>query len=178
VAKINFLYNPLVEKRIYTPIEYIEGEIVKPVIFLAGPIQGAPDWQNQAGKVLIKYTRNIIIANPRRQYLPDEFDYGAQVDWETFHLRRAGENGVILFWLPRESHKISGRAYAQTSRIELGEWKVKHERDGIKLVVGIEHGFSGERYIARRFSQDCPEVPILNNLEQTCLAAIEMVKKK
>jgi hypothetical protein len=46
------------------------------------------------------------------------------------------------------------------------------------LVVGIEHGFSGERYIARRFGQDCPEVPILNNLEQTCLAAIGIVKKK
>ena len=166
------------EKRVYTPIEYIEAEITRPVIFLAGPIQGAPDWQTQASKIIKAKRRNLIIASPRKEYLPGDFDYGEQVDWETFHLRRAGQNGAVMFWLPKESHKLNGRAYAQTSRIELGEWKVRHERDGAKLVVGIEPGFSGERYIRRRFSQDCPEVPILNNLEETCLTTIDLIRQK
>lgn len=83
----------------------------------------------------------------------------------------------LCFWLPKESNKIPGRAYAQTSRIELGEWKVRHERDGAKLAIGIERGFSGERYIRRRFGQDCPDVPILSNLTDTCKATLELVKK-
>lgn len=28
--------------------------------------------------------------------------YNEQVDWETFHLRKAGENGCVLFWLAKE----------------------------------------------------------------------------
>lgn len=166
------------EKRIYTPIRYVETEMNRPVIFLAGPIQGAPDWQREASIIIRQKAGNIIIATPRRDYLDGTFNYDAQVDWETFHLRRAGKNGAIMFWLPKESHKIGGRVYAQTSRVELGEWKVRHERDGAKLVVGIEHGFSGEKYIRRRFSQDCPEVAILDNLEETCLTTIELVKQK
>ncbi len=77
----------------------------------------------------------------------------------------------------KESNKIPGRAYAQTSRIELGEWKVRHERDRVKMAIGIERGFSGERYIRRRFGQDCPDVPILSNLTDTCKAVLELVKK-
>lgn len=166
------------ERRIYTPVEYIEDEIGKPVIFLAGPIQGAPDWQSQASAIIRQQARNIIVASPRKEYLEGAFNYEDQVDWETFHLKRAGENGAIMFWLPKESHKINGRAYAQTSRVELGEWKVRHERDGAKLVIGIEPGFSGERYIRRRFGQDCPEVPILDNLQEACLTAMELIKRK
>lgn len=102
-------YNPHMERRIYTPVEYIESEITKPVIFLAGPIQGSSDWQSEAIKIIKNATRRAIIASPRKDYLGKSFDYGTQVDWETFHLRRAGQNGAILFWLPRESYKINGR---------------------------------------------------------------------
>lgn len=78
------------ERLLYTPTEYIESQINKPVIFLAGPIQGAPDWQSEATGIIRAKRKNIIIASPRKEYLPGDFDYGAQVDWETFHLRRAG----------------------------------------------------------------------------------------
>lgn len=164
------------ERRVCTPPEYIEGEITKPVIFLAGPIQGAADWQSEAARIIKGLSRRVIVASPRRQDKPEDFNYGAQVDWETFHLRRAGEKGAIMFWLPKESNKVPGRAYAQTSRIELGEWKVRHERDGVKMAIGIEPGFSGERYIRRRFEQDCPNVPILDNLTDTCRAVLGLVK--
>lgn len=150
-------------------------EVAGPLIFLAGPIQGAKDWQSEAIKIIRGLNAEIAIASPRREYLDGEFVYEKQVDWETKYLRKAAEDGVILFWLSKEFVHDQTRAYAQTSRFELAEWKVRHERDGAKLVVGIEDGFTGGRYIKRRFSQDCPDVSILNSLENTCRKAVELV---
>ncbi|MBI4095669.1 MAG: hypothetical protein HY438_02305 [DPANN group archaeon] len=155
----------------------IEGALV----FLAGPIQGAPRWQEKAIKYLQLSAPEINIANPRRpdkHYSKGEFPpelYAEQVDWETFHLKKAGECGVILFWLAREAEHKCHRAYGQATRFELSEWKVKHERDFVKLAVGIEEGFTGARYIARRFSQDCPSLRIFTTLEETCQEAIRLV---
>ncbi len=164
----------MTEGLVYVPPEYLPSG-PKPAIFLAGPIQGAVDWQSEAIKLIQEIDPNITITSPRRQVFDEKFNYDEQVDWETHHLRRAGGNGVIMFWLARESEPIPGRASAQTSRFELAEWKVKHERDRVKMVIGIESGFSGAKYIRKRFGQDCPEVPILDNLEDTCLKAAQII---
>lgn len=161
---------------LYLPPEYIPTTASKvPVIFLAGPIQGTGDWQSEASQMLLAGQLEVLVASPRRDFSPDEFDYGGQVDWETYHLRRAAEHGVILFWLAREQEHLPSRAYAQTSRFELAEWKVQHEQRQVKLVVGLEEGFSGTKYIRRRFSQDCPEVPILTSLAETCASALALL---
>lgn len=156
-----------------------------PVIFLAGPIQGARRWQDDAIEYILENSDGINVASPRRPLdrkkrkgpFTDEM-YNEQVDWETHHLQEAGKNGVVLFWLANEKEHMCERAYAQTSRFELAEWKMKHEKDGSQLVVGIEDDFTGARYIRRRMSQDCPEVQILDNLEKTCQAAIDLIKNK
>lgn len=153
-------------------------DVSGPVIFLAGPIQGATDWQAEAIRYLAVKSASIHIASPRREYLPGEFDYAAQVNWETHNLRRAAVSGVILFWLARESVSISGRAYAQTTCFELAEWKVRYERDNIRMVVGIEEGFSGARYIRQRFNQDCPRLPIVDSLPVACDTALELASSK
>jgi hypothetical protein len=147
-----------------------------PLVFLAGPIQGAPDWQAVAIDWMQAHAAELAVASPRREYPPGDFDYPAQVDWETHYLRRAAECGAILFWLAREKVNIPGRCYAQTSRFELAEWKLRHERDGVRVVVGIEPGFSGERYIRHRFGQDCPAVPLVTSLEEACRAAVELAR--
>ncbi len=144
-----------------------------PLIFLAGPIQGAEHWQNEAIKIIQKLNPNINIASPRRDYLDGEFVYEAQVDWETHYLNEAAQKGLILFWLAKEAEHDGKRSYAQTSRFELAEWKIKHERDRVKLVLGIEDGFTGAQYIRHRFSQDCPEIRILDSLEKTCEMAVK-----
>ena len=159
-----------------------------PLIFLAGPIQGAYEWQDQAVQIIHSLDSKLNIANPRRKTrAKGEFTqdmYNEQVDWETHYLRRAGEHGVVMFWLAKEFEeplKVEGvprRAYAQTSRFELAEWKVRHERDGSNLVVGVEEGFTGWRYIRRRLPQDCPEVCILPTLEETCQKAVELAYRK
>lgn len=163
----------MTERKVFVPPEHVSSE--QRMIFLAGPIQGAPDWQSDAINILTTLKPDICIASPRRESF-EEVSFDEQVNWETENLRKAGENGVIMFWLAKENEQISGRSYAQTSRAELFEWKVRHERDGTKIVIGIEEGFSGSRYIKKRFGQDCPDVPILKSVEETCKRALKMIE--
>jgi hypothetical protein len=105
----------------------------------------------------------------------NKYVYEKQVDWETHYLNKAASIGAIMFWLAKEVNHSCDRAYAQTTRFELAEWKVRYQRDNIKLIVGIEEGFTGARYIRHRFSQDCPNIPICKNLEETCQQAIKEI---
>ena len=153
-------------------------KIESPLIFLAGPIQGVTPWQDEAIKIIHSLDSKMYIANPRRNTeTKGDFTtemYNEQVDWETFHLRKAGEYGCILFWLAKEAVHNCSRAYAQTTRFEVAEWKMRHELIKADLVVGIEEGFTGAKYIRRRFMQDCPEVPFCDSLEDACKKAVEL----
>lgn len=162
--------------KVYLPPDIVEADA--PLLFLAGPVQSARDWQKDAIEIIRSVDPDINIASPRREYLDNTFVHEKQVDWETHFLRQAAEKGLILFWLAKEKTHDCTRAYAQTSRFELAEWKVRHERDGVKLVLGIEEGFSNSRYIRRRFSQDCPEIPIFDSLEPACRKAVELISEK
>ncbi|MCX6728642.1 MAG: hypothetical protein NTV39_02655 [Candidatus Saccharibacteria bacterium] len=154
-------------------------EVDSPVIFLAGPIQGAPDWQSEARKIIHKIDESIVVASPRGDFKKSKsFVYEKQVDWETHYLREAGKNGVVLFWLAGQTTDTPGRSFAQTSRFELAEWKVRHERDGVKLTIGIDENFGNARYIRRRFSQDAPDVQIADSLVETCKNAVNLLNKK
>ncbi|NCU30794.1 hypothetical protein EOL73_03545 [Candidatus Saccharibacteria bacterium] len=163
----------MAERLLLQPPEIIQTD--GPVIFLAGPIQGAPDWQTEAATTIHDIDSSIIVASPRKEYLEGTFVYERQVDWETHYLRKAGDNGVVGFWLAAQAEETPGRAYAQTSRFELAEWKMHHEYESTKLTVGIEEGFGNARYIRRRFSQDCPDVKIADNLFEMCQNAVNLV---
>jgi hypothetical protein len=54
---------------------------------------------------------------------------------------------VIMFWLAGETNHAYDRAYAQTTRFELGEAVTRHRLEKIRVVVGIEKGFTNEKYI-------------------------------
>ena len=147
------------------------------IIFLAGPIQGAENWQQVAIEIITNQLSNIDIANPRKDFIDEKFIYEEQVDWETKYLNEAAKSGVILFWLAKEHTHNCNRAYAQTTRFELAEWKAKHENNkNINIVLGIEDGFSNKRYITRRFNQDCPEIKICDSLYDTCMEVIKIIK--
>ncbi len=152
-----------------------------PLVFLAGPTWTSA-WQDEAIAYLLRHAPDVHIANPRRPVDVDrDFDqamYEEQVDWETAYLRRAGTDGVVLFWLAAERFHRCERAYAQTTRFELAEWKENHRRDGVALAVGIEEGFTGARYIRHRFAQECPAVAIQDTLEDTCQAAIALIRAR
>ncbi len=146
-----------------------------PLIFLGGPIKGAPDWQADAIAYLHHRRPALHLANPRRDPQEWEFSKAAQADWERHHLKLASDQGVILFWCPGEGVHDCSRPYGQTTRFELGEWKVYHEFLGTKLVVGFEEGARGAFYARRRFSLDCPDVPLCSTLEETCNRSLEFL---
>ena len=152
-----------------------------PLIFLAGPTWTV-EWQLQAIEYLGQIAPDIHVASPRRPIDPQrDFDtamYNEQVDWESEHLQRAARDGVVLFWLAREREHHCHRAYAQTTRFELAEWKERHRSTGAPLVLGIEHGFTGARYIRRRFAQDCPAIAIQSDLQATCREAVALIRAR
>jgi hypothetical protein len=163
------------ERLIVQPPEIVETE--SPVIFLAGPIQGAPDWHTSAAHLIHEIDPTITVASPRKSYAEGTFVYEKQVDWETHFLRTAGRTGVIAFWLAAQANETPGRSYAQTTRFELAEWKMKHEYEGANLTIGIEEGFGNARYIRRRFAQDAPEVKITDSLEEMVQNAVDLARR-
>ncbi len=185
--------------KLILPPNYID--IIDPLIFLAGPITNAPNWQPEAVKIIWSLDPQIYIANPKRIEKFESDDpkelkrlYNEQVDWETYHLKRAGlasfftrdmlgggqreygQSGVIMFYLANPASHRCDRPYAQTTRFELGEWKARHQSQGALLCVGIEKGFTNEKYIRRRFAQDCPTVPLCDTLEETCQETVRLAR--
>lgn len=159
-------------------------EVAVPLIFIAGPILGTDDWQRDAIAILDKSKKDFAIASPRRLIAEvddttlgefTEADFNAQITWEHAHLALAAKKGVTMFWLAKENHIIRGRAFAQTSRFELGEAMVRHQLQGINLVVGIEKGFQGEHYIRETFAGKVPRVSLCDSLEETCTTALNLL---
>lgn len=148
-----------------------------PMLFLAGPIVGADDWQKRALLHADEWAhfnqQRILILNPRR---PDvahgEFTdtrHAAQVEWETSHLKIAN---AILFWLDQPATDYvpaRDRAFAQTTRFELGEWLAKAPN---KVVIGGDRSFSGLRYIRHRIEMGIKTnyLPV-SDLRETVFAA-------
>jgi hypothetical protein len=91
----------MTERLIVQPPEIIDTP--DDIIFLAGPIQGAPDWQTKAAHIIHDIDKSVVVASPRKDYAPGEFVYEKQVDWETHFLRRAGRTGVVAFWLATQT---------------------------------------------------------------------------
>ncbi|MBW2981718.1 nucleoside 2-deoxyribosyltransferase domain-containing protein [Candidatus Woesearchaeota archaeon] len=154
-------------------------DVQGPLVFLAGPIQGAEDWQSKAIDILRENAPDLHIASPRwnKVYKEGEFTqkmYEEQVDWETHYLQRAAGNGGIMFWLAKEKEHFCHRAYAQTSRVEYGEWinELKH-KPAINIMMGIEKGYTGEKYIRYRFEERLGK--ICSSLEETCLRAVKEI---
>jgi hypothetical protein len=164
------------ERLLLQPAEIVD--YARPLIFLAGPIQGASPWQYEAAELIHELNSELIVAYTRKEYKEGEFIYEKQVDWETHNLNRAAKTGAILFWLASQIEDTPSRAYAQTTRFELGEWKVKYEFVGTKLAMGIGQHFGNYRYLKRRLAQDCPNLPIYDTLEDTCAEAVRLIDKK
>ncbi len=81
--------------QVYRPSPDHHVALDRPAVFLAGPIQGAPDWQALAIEMLRGEDADIF--SPRS--VGPVPAYEVQVSWERAHLDRAGRNGVVMFWL-------------------------------------------------------------------------------
>jgi len=155
------------------------------VVFFAGPIQGAPEWQEdfinkiQTELKNIKTTKNIILASPRRLEKSDTFVYEEQVDWESYYLDKASKHGIIVFWLADEKEKIDGRSYAQTTRFEIGEWWAKGQNiEDFKIIVGAQKNFDGQKYIVNKFSGAYPNFKLNTNVDDMINEIIKKIKER
>jgi len=160
------------------------------LIFLAGPIQGAPSWHDEAIRIIQGRASELNIASPSRdvdeRYLAKNLTElnpslapGQRIDWETDYLGLASRTGSILFWFPLEETHYCDRPYAQTSRVEVSEWMTKSQRTGShNMVVGFQPSFSGEDYLRYRFAKEDTKIPIYSTLEETCLTAVEQARSR
>lgn len=170
--------------KIYTPPDKHFNEDGK-LVFLAGPILGAEDWQSRAINILHGSDPDLSIANPRRETcekLSDE-NWGLQVEWETSHLRLASVYGGILFWLAPEIEHNCERPFAKTTRFEFAEWlthykyrKIHAPERPLKIVLGVHDDFPGRDYILHRVFNDCREFVVATTLEETCQIMVDSLK--
>lgn len=142
-----------------------------PVFFLAGPVEGGGDWQKTCYEELCKLHPTFVAAIPYygtdKQKFPllehayhdktGDTTFLSQLDWERHYLKKAANDGCIIFWLPEES-KTSPRLvgpYASDTRGEIARWSVEQKYNpGYRIVVGAEAGFYGLRTIQRNWNDD------------------------
>ena len=132
-------------------------------VFLAGPIQGAPNWQHSVETLFINEQQNdkIVFLSPRRLSY-NNFNYEEQVQWEKKYMALAD---VILFWIPEASEDIKGRSYAQTTRTEFGEYLAR----GKKIIFGAYKEFPGLRYFESKLKQYYGDNYKIHSLLEDCL---------
>jgi hypothetical protein len=173
--------------RLIIPKIYVK-DINYPIIFLAGPIRSAPNWQDKAIKYIISKDPNIIIASPRRgirdnisPYIitGDENYFPRQRAWERHYLDVATSNGAIMFWLPFEEEHNCNKVYGAMTRFELGlvlGW-YKYNKE-ISFCIGTDNDFSEFDIMNYDLKLDAPLKEIQYSLEKTCDKAIELANQK
>lgn len=132
------------ERRFFTPPHDVTIPDTMPLVFLEGPVQGAPDWQTEVAMELLARRDDIAVASPRRT--PEDqarFNSREQVAWEHTSIKRARQFGALgVWWAAQDFTDTSytvGRAYAQTTRIELGDAIASKRSDpSLLLVVGYD----------------------------------------
>lgn len=176
-------------ERLHLPPDYKPLQDQTPLIFLAGPIQGSPNWQRPTAESLLYHLPEAAVASPRRQAdSAAEFDYDEQVTWEINHLQRSRLLGVSAFWFAAQDPTLKyepGRSYAQTTRVEIGRALGWNDQKPFPFVVGFDpeytkNGGGNERYI--RAMCRLAGVSVYNDLEdvidQTILQLPEPTKAR
>ena len=159
------------------------------LIFLAGPIIGAPFWQDSAIDIIQGLDSEINIACPTphenvnkrhwkdnplevRDFVRYANDW-PEVEWQERYINQAREGGCLLFWLPRQEDFDTDYNYARTTRSEIAEQLYLPGN----LVVGNDHAFQGADYIRYKLRKHRPETVICDTLEQTCREAVRLARK-
>ena len=169
-------------------VKFVEED--SPLIFLAGPINGAPAWHEKAIDLIDKATGSLIyIASPKREkeYNKDYskilaktdniISFEDQLTWERYYLSVAANNGAIMFWLPVAETHDCYRTYARDTRGELGEWRGMMQYSSPNIVIGAEEKFDGLKIIKKNYLAVNPEMKFYSNLEDTVKAAVELADK-
>ncbi len=169
------------------PKTYV-AEINGPLIFLLGPIRGAPNWQDEAIKILFSINPNLTIVIPRRgvrdsfaKYVlsGDENHFSRQRAWEIYYTEMAseeeGREGCAMFWFPGEAEHKCEKAYGAISREEFGLMlgAFRHNKS-MRFCVGTDGKFSEWRTHLLTLNTYAPDKKVFESLEETCAEAVRI----
>ena len=167
------------------PKIYIEN-IQTPLIFLAGPIRGAPNWQDEAAEIIFSREPNLDVISPRRgvndkilKYLANGRNdfFPRQRAWERHYLDLSKRKGCVMFWLPGEIEHNCEKSYGAMTRLELGQLMTDYRHDNsTRFCVGSDGNFSELDTIVYDLALDAPDKRISPTLEETCTEAIKIAK--
>lgn len=174
-------------ERLFTSPREITIPLTIPLVFLAGPVQGAPDWQSLMAQEIFDARPDVAVASPRRR--PEDetsFNPEEQVLWEHESLLRARRFGTIgIWWAAQDLSDASyrqGRAYAQTTRIEEGMTFGWHEfRPGFVPVIGFDseygpNGGGSESY--SRIMANILNIPVHDSIDDFTNALMKSIPPK
>ena len=167
------------------------------LIFLAGPVNCAGGWQNEAIEIIRKKNSQIYIAVPdygkilHEDYIINSeravHKFNHQLDWEHHYLEIAEKQGAILFWLAKQKIDMPispetgfRKVYARDTRGELGAWGwgLLRHKPSSPIAIGAQEGYSGLDVTKRNFTKYAAHIPFRNNLEETCNDALRFINKK
>ncbi len=139
-------------------IEALETFVSSPDVrslFLAGSINGAPDWQAEY-RTLFEDT-DLVLLNPRRSLVNNRGAWDSpegerQIDWEFEHLRKAS---AVSFWFTAE-----GSGYS--SAWEIGAML---ERD-IPVFVGVHPAYWKAATVAYQAQKRRPALVVVDTLHK------------
>ena len=164
---------------------------VHPLFFLAGPIWGGADWQDEMCRILDQLSQHCVIACPCNweENHPlgasfvgedDHLRYPKQTHWERCYLELAGlthPQGCVVFWLPFESKEFPHPGpgpYARDTREEIGRWEVRMELQGARVVFGGDPNFYGLDVIRTNLDDAMGHrVPVYASMRETAEAALK-----
>ena len=161
------------------------GNVYAPLIFLLGPIRGAPNWQDDAVEYILSRKPTLVVASPRRgtgdkipKYNPingNNNHFPRQRAWERYYLEIARKKGCGMFWLPGESEHNCDKSYGAMTRLELGQLMTSYKQDhSTRFCIGTDGKFSEFDTIAYDLSLDAPDKKIFSTLEETCDEAMRI----
>jgi Nucleoside 2-deoxyribosyltransferase like len=172
-------------RKLIIPKTYVPS-VEGPIVFLAGPIRSAPNWQDEAIEFLFSKSSDLTIVSPRRGIRESISGYIAEGDedyfsrqrlWERHYLNLASKKGAILFWLPYEEKHNCEKSYGAMTRLELGQWMTNYRYDKeVKFCVGTDGNFPEIDTIEVDLGIDAPDKEIKNTLEETCIEALSMIR--
>jgi len=171
--------------RVILPKSFVE--IEGPLIFLAGPIRGAPNWQDEAIDMLLSRYNSLSIASPRRGIRDEiapyvvqnaENSFPRQRAWERHYLGYAAREGAILFWLPGEAEHNCKKVYGAMTRLELGQWMTQYRfNQSVRFCIGSDGAFPELKTIRYDLELDAPDKDIRESLEETCDEAVRLARQ-
>ena len=176
-------------KKVIIPRSFVNLSNNVPLIFLAGPIRGAPIWQDEAiGLLFSKTKEDLVVASPRRGIRNGFSGYVVQGNgdgfprqraWELHYLERAAtgteRKGAIMFWLPGEKEHDCKKAYGAMTRIELGQWMTRYRFESpVRMCIGTDGKFSEIDTIRYDLDVNAPGLRVYDSLEETCSEALRI----